>query len=177
MREENDIVQTFDKGDDDGSESEDYALPDNTDYSTSDDGDSETETSFSNKVTDKIKKKNNKLVTNLDYDDDDETIRSPGELSKKATFFFDQPLFKKVMKEYDENKELSETRKSEYDTNDDPKLTPKKNKIIENSKTDGDEDYVKNFQVIDKDSDSKIRNESLKRKAEEVRISKDVFIW
>ncbi|CAB4487938.1 hypothetical protein RhiirA1_425499 [Rhizophagus irregularis] len=167
MREENDIVQTFDKGDDDDSESEDYAPPDNTDYSTSDDDDSETEKSFSNKVTNKIKKKNNKLVINLDYDDDNETIRSPVELSKKATLFFDQPLFKKVMKEYDENKELSETKKSEYDANDDLKLPSKKNKIIKNSKADGDEDYVKNFQVIDKDSDSKIRSESLKRKAEE----------
>ncbi|GBB89379.1 hypothetical protein RclHR1_16040001 [Rhizophagus clarus] len=166
MREENDIVQTFDKGDDDDSESGDYTLPNNADYSTSDNDDSETEESFSNKVKDKIKRKNKKLVTNLDYDDYDETIRSPGELSKKATLFFDQPLFKKVMEEYDENKELSETKKNEYDTNDDPKLMPKMKKIIENSKDD-DYDYVKNFQVIDKDSRSKTNNKLLKHKAEE----------
>jgi hypothetical protein len=170
MREENDIVQAFNKGDDDSSESEDYALLGNTSYTTSDDDDdSETEESFSNKVRDKIGKKNKKLVTNLGYDDD-ETIGIPGELSKKATLFFDQPLFKKVMEEYDENKELSETRKSEYDANDNSKLTPKKNKIIENFKADDDDDYDRNFQATDKDSASKIHNKSLKRKAEEVRI-------
>src|SRR5437016_3344990 len=130
----------------------------NVDYES--ENDSETEESSSNKAKDKIKKRNKKLVIDLN-DNNDEIIRNPGRLSKKATLFFDQPLFKKVMEEYDEH---SETRKSEYDAKNDPKSTPKK--------TDEDVDYVKNFQANDKDSALKFHNTSLKRKSEEVRNKK-----
>ncbi|RIA92491.1 Spb1 C-terminal domain-containing protein [Glomus cerebriforme] len=169
MREEKDIVQTSDGGgdDDDDSEAGGYALPNNIDdLPTSSEDDSETEVSFSNKAKDKIKKKDTKLVRDLYEEEKEKNTQRPGRLSKKATLFFDQPLFKKVMEEYDENKEYSKTRKSEINANNDSKS--EKNKIINTeSGKDEDKDDVKDFQDINKDSASNTHNKSLIHKAEE----------
>ena len=162
MREENEewnSVQISDKeggDDDDSSEPGDYAILKNTDdLSTSSEDDSET---FSSK--DKVNK-NRKLITDLNDDKDEEITRSSDGLSKRATLFFDQPLFRKVMEECDESKKNSEHSKTRKLSND-----------MENSTTESekyeDEKDVKNFQVFDSAC-----NKSLKRKAEAVRKSKE----
>jgi hypothetical protein len=144
MREENEewnSVQISDKeSDDDSSEPGEYK--NTNDLSTSSEDGSETEESSDCK--DKINK-NRKLITDLNDGEDEEMSRSSDRLSKKATLFFDQPLFRKAMEESDMRNYKTESGKYE------------------------DEEDVKSFQVYEKDSASNIHNKSLKRKAEAVR--------
>jgi|SRR6266498_461016 len=128
--------------------------------------------SFNSKAKNKVKEKNKKLLTDLNDEEDEEETQSPSELSKKAALFFDQPLFKKVMEKYDENKEYdqnSKTKNIKSDANNDPKPAPEKNKLVENEPEKDEEENIKISQVNEK--------KSLKRKAEAVRKNKYTYIY
>ncbi|CAG8526685.1 16478_t:CDS:10 [Funneliformis caledonium] len=173
MREENEEWNanlTSDKGDDCDSVTSDYAMPRNTntyDSSSSSEDDSEEESFNSHKVKNKAKK-NKKLLTDLNDDEGEEKPQSPSGLSKKATLFFDQPLFKKVMEEYDEKKEHDQNSKAEKiqsDENKDLKLSTEEIKLVENSRSEPE-----------RDESQFNKNKSLKRKAEAVEEDDDLEI-
>ncbi|CAI2164310.1 11166_t:CDS:10 [Funneliformis geosporum] len=174
MREENEEWngnQTLDKEDDCDSDTLDYAMPRNTntyDSSSSSEDDSEVESFNSNKVKNKAKKKNKNLLTDLNDDEDEERSQSPSGLSKKATLFFDHPLFKKVMEEYDENKEHDQSslaKKIQNDENNDLNLTTEEYKLVESSRSEPERD------------ESQVnKNKSLKRKVEAIEEDDDLEI-
>ncbi|CAG8711923.1 13304_t:CDS:10, partial [Gigaspora rosea] len=92
----------------------------------------------SNELKEEPTKKKKKLITNLNESDDDSKVKTPGGLSKNATLFFDNPLFKNVLNDYDneKNQKINQSNKEDY---------------IKNKEDDGKSD--KNNE--DSDSDSK----------------------
>ncbi|CAG8608225.1 19166_t:CDS:10 [Cetraspora pellucida] len=108
----NDIQKSESSDDNDNITMESVHSQDDS-YSSSSDSNSELENETSNKLKSEPPKKKKKLLTNLS--DDDSKVQKVGGLSKKATLFFDNPLFKDVLKNYDnENHKTNQSDEEEF---------------------------------------------------------------
>ncbi|CAG8446002.1 12424_t:CDS:10 [Ambispora leptoticha] len=195
-RESNDCDENQKNFDDDDKELNQYSdsdssvtsLPrrdrfDDSETTTSDSSDSSNTDSESDRDNNLVAKKNakskrkiKKLITELESDkeDDDEkelSLKSCGQLSKKAALFFDQPLFKGVINEEEKNYELSKNnvKKEEKIVSEDKREVKqpaingngnsKKRKADEMEKDDNKEDENDDIVINmtkDQDEDEKI---------------------
>ncbi|CAG8634514.1 3055_t:CDS:10, partial [Acaulospora morrowiae] len=99
---ENDQDDVQSNGFKDDSDTEENVMSQSEEYSSSNDSDTEHEEDKNKIKANGLTKKKKKLLTDLTEDKKDvENIKIPGALSKKATVFFDQPLFKDFGQEND----------------------------------------------------------------------------
>ncbi|CAG8615150.1 24845_t:CDS:10, partial [Racocetra persica] len=141
-------------------------------YSSSSDNDSELENESFNELKSEPAKKKKKLLTDLS--DDDSKVQTVGCLSKKTMLFFDNPLFKDVLENYDnENHKTNQSDEEDFIKNDeyDEKFDKSNDDSDLNSKDGSDlnlEDET-NSDVSDvKDDIAELNGHSLKSKADDV---------
>ncbi|KAG9289266.1 hypothetical protein G9A89_007511 [Geosiphon pyriformis] len=130
-------------------------LGDETESSRSSDTDSDSEEDHpmnTNNFQDKKRKR--KLITYLNGDDDGKIIQA-GQLSKKASLFFDQPLFKGVLEEESDRDKNDELIKANF-----------------NSEMYEPKDLVES-KSLEKQGSLLENNQSLKRKADEMEEEDD----
>ncbi|CAG8756944.1 3129_t:CDS:10, partial [Gigaspora margarita] len=162
----NDIQKSESSDDDDNVESvhsQDY----NYSSSSSSDSNSESENDSSNELKEEPTKKKKKLITNLNESDDDSKVKMLGGLSKNATLFFDNPLFKNILDDYDNenNQKINQSNKEDYMKN--KEIDGKSDENNEDSDPDSKDETKIDVSNVKYDI-IKSNGHSLKRKTDDV---------
>ncbi|KAF0360969.1 FtsJ-domain-containing protein [Gigaspora margarita] len=159
----NDIQKSESSDDDDNNVESVHSQDYNYSSSSSSDSNSESENDSSNELKKEPTKKKKKLITNLNESDDDSKVKMLGGLSKNATLFFDNPLFKNILDDYDNenNQKINQSNMKNKE------IDGKSDKNNEDSDSDSKDETKIDVSNV-KDDIIKSNGHSLKRKTDDI---------